>query len=113
MCRSCQNYLPATEFPIPANSRTVGRCHFCCKLDNEARQRESFLKYRLILESLRKSEADYKDDARIVFLVQVMSTRALLIMETGGLDYNFCFVDVTVRKRNRLKAMKTSFCDVQ
>ncbi|XP_042671971.1 IQ and ubiquitin-like domain-containing protein [Centrocercus urophasianus] len=69
-CRSCENYFPATEFPIPANSRTVGRCHFCCKLDNEARQRESFLKYRLILESLRKSEADYKDDARIVFLVQ-------------------------------------------
>ncbi|XP_048793897.1 IQ and ubiquitin-like domain-containing protein isoform X1 [Lagopus muta] len=70
LCCSCQNYLPATEFPIPANSHTVGRCHFCCKLDNEARQRESFLKYRLILESLRKSEADYKDDARIVFLVQ-------------------------------------------
>ncbi|XP_040514509.1 IQ and ubiquitin-like domain-containing protein isoform X6 [Gallus gallus] len=69
-CRSCENYLPASEFPIPANSRTIGRCHLCCKLDNEARRRESFLKYRLILESLRKSEADYQDDATIVFLVQ-------------------------------------------
>lgn len=69
-CRSCENYLPASEFPIPANSRTIGRCHLCCKLDNEARRRESFLKYRLILESLRKSEADYQDDATVVFLVQ-------------------------------------------
>ncbi|XP_021240471.1 IQ and ubiquitin-like domain-containing protein isoform X3 [Numida meleagris] len=69
-CRSCENYLSATEFPIPANSRTIGRCHLCCKLDNEARRRESFLKYRLILENLRKSEVDYQDDAKIVFLVQ-------------------------------------------
>ncbi|OXB71202.1 UNVERIFIED_CONTAM: hypothetical protein H355_010138 [Colinus virginianus] len=69
-CHGCENYLPATAFPIPANSHTLGRCHWCCKLDNEARQRESFLKYRLILENLRKSEADYQDDARIVFLVQ-------------------------------------------
>jgi len=84
----------------------------CCKLDNEARRRESFLKYRLILESLRKSEADYQDDATIVFLVQVMPERALLIMETSGFDYNFYFVDVADRKRNGLKAMKTSSCDM-
>ncbi|NXL89633.1 IQUB protein, partial [Alectura lathami] len=69
-CRSCKNYLPSTEFPVPANSRSTGRCHLCCKLGNEAQQRESFLKYRLILEHLRKSEADYQDDAKIVFLVQ-------------------------------------------
>ncbi|NXC40094.1 IQUB protein, partial [Penelope pileata] len=69
-CHSCENYLPSSEFPIAANSRTIGRCRLCCKLDNEARRRESFLKYRLILENLRKSEADYQDDAKIVFLVQ-------------------------------------------
>ncbi|KFV17157.1 IQ and ubiquitin-like domain-containing protein, partial [Tauraco erythrolophus] len=54
-CHSCENYLPSTEFPI---------------LDNEARRREAFLKYKLILENLRKSETDYQDDAKIVFLVQ-------------------------------------------
>ncbi|XP_069658113.1 IQ motif and ubiquitin-like domain-containing protein isoform X3 [Haliaeetus albicilla] len=69
-CHSCGNHLPSTEFPVPANSRTIGRCRLCCKLDNEARQREGFLKYKLILENLRKSETDYQDDAKIVFLVQ-------------------------------------------
>ncbi|XP_076185980.1 IQ motif and ubiquitin-like domain-containing protein isoform X4 [Aptenodytes patagonicus] len=69
-CHSCENYLPSTEFPVPANSRTIGRCRLCCKLDNEARRREVFLKHKLILENLRKSEADYQDDAKIVFLVQ-------------------------------------------
>ncbi|XP_025968844.2 IQ motif and ubiquitin-like domain-containing protein isoform X2 [Dromaius novaehollandiae] len=69
-CRSCKNYLPSTEFSVPANSRTIGRCRLCCKIDNEARQREEFLKYRLILKNLRESEADYQDDAKIVYLVQ-------------------------------------------
>ncbi|KAM9246548.1 IQ motif and ubiquitin-like domain-containing protein [Leptosomus discolor] len=69
-CHSCENYLPSTEFPVPANSRTIGRCRLCCKLDNEARRREVVFKYKLILENLRKSEADYQDDAKIVFLVQ-------------------------------------------
>ncbi|NXW83480.1 IQUB protein, partial [Alopecoenas beccarii] len=69
-CHSCESYLPSTEFPVPANSCTFGRCRLCCKLDNEARQRDAYLKYKLLLENLRKSEADYQDDAKIVFLVQ-------------------------------------------
>ncbi|KFV59234.1 IQ and ubiquitin-like domain-containing protein, partial [Tyto alba] len=69
-CHSCENYLSSTEFPVPANCRTIGRCRFCCKLDNEARQREAYLTYKLILENLRRSEADYQDDAKIVYLVQ-------------------------------------------
>ncbi|NXU94536.1 IQUB protein, partial [Xiphorhynchus elegans] len=70
-CHSCENYLPSTEFLIPANSHTIGRCRLCYKLDNEARWRESFLKYRLLLENLRKSEADYEDDSKIVSFVQL------------------------------------------
>ncbi|XP_042648465.1 IQ and ubiquitin-like domain-containing protein isoform X1 [Tyto alba] len=69
-CHSCENYLSSTEFPVPANCRTIGRCRFCYKLDNEARQREAYLTYKLILENLRRSEADYQDDAKIVYLVQ-------------------------------------------
>ncbi|XP_023964889.2 IQ motif and ubiquitin-like domain-containing protein isoform X2 [Chrysemys picta bellii] len=69
-CRGCKSYLPSTEFSVPANSRTVGRCRRCCKLDNEARRREAFLKYKLMLKNLRKSEADYQDDAKIVYVVQ-------------------------------------------
>ncbi|NXW64428.1 IQUB protein, partial [Eurystomus gularis] len=77
-CCHCGNYLPSSEFPVPANSRTIGRCHLCCKLSNEAQQREAFLKYRLILENLRKSESDYQDDAQIVFLVQLQDLHYMI-----------------------------------
>ncbi|KAM6302037.1 IQ motif and ubiquitin-like domain-containing protein [Podargus strigoides] len=69
-CQSCENYLPSTEFPVPANSRTIGRCCLCRRLANEAQPQETFLNHKLILENLRKSEADYQDDAKNVFLVQ-------------------------------------------
>uniref|UniRef100_A0A8C6YLB5 IQ motif and ubiquitin domain containing n=1 Tax=Nothoprocta perdicaria TaxID=30464 RepID=A0A8C6YLB5_NOTPE len=69
-CRSCRNYLASSEFAVPASSRTVGRCRLCCQVDNEARKREAFLKYRLMLKNLRESEADYEDDAKIVYLIQ-------------------------------------------
>ncbi|XP_053909856.1 IQ and ubiquitin-like domain-containing protein isoform X2 [Cuculus canorus] len=77
-CYSCENYLPSTEFPVPAISRTMGRCRSCCKLDNEARKREVFFKYKLILKNLRKSEADYEDDAKIVFLVQYQDLQYMI-----------------------------------
>ncbi|NXA98412.1 IQUB protein, partial [Melanocharis versteri] len=77
-CHSCENYLPSTEFPIPANSHTIGRCRSCYQLDNEARQREAYLKYRLILENLRKSEVDYQDNSKIVFLVQLPDLQYLI-----------------------------------
>ncbi|NXG14399.1 IQUB protein, partial [Grallaria varia] len=78
ICHSCENYLPSTEFLIPANSHTIGRCRSCYKLDNDARQRESYLKYRLILENLRMSEADYQDDAKIVSFVQLRDLQYMI-----------------------------------
>lgn len=63
------------------------------------------MKYKLLLENLRKSEADYQDDAKIVFLVQVRSERTLLIMETNGFDYNFSF-GLCMLLRIGLKATK-------
>ncbi|NXU18730.1 IQUB protein, partial [Pardalotus punctatus] len=77
-CHSCENYLPSSKFPIPANSRTIGRCRSCYQLDNEARQREAYFKYRLILENLRKAEVDYQDDAKILFLVQLPDMQYLI-----------------------------------
>ncbi|XP_068020343.1 IQ motif and ubiquitin-like domain-containing protein isoform X3 [Melanerpes formicivorus] len=77
-CQSCKNHLMSTEFPVSARSRTIGRCRLCYKLDNEAQQRETFLKYKLILESLRKSEADYQDDAKIVFSIQHQDLQYLI-----------------------------------
>ncbi|KAG8577465.1 hypothetical protein GDO81_010190 [Engystomops pustulosus] len=69
-CPSCKNYLPSTEFSLSANARTIGRCRKCSKLDNEARQREEFTKYKMLLKQLKKSEADYEDGAKIAFLLQ-------------------------------------------
>ncbi|XP_069812186.1 IQ motif and ubiquitin-like domain-containing protein isoform X2 [Dendropsophus ebraccatus] len=69
-CPSCKSYLPSTEFSLSANARTIGRCRKCSKLDNEARQREEFTKYKMLLKQLKKSEADYGDDAKIAFLLQ-------------------------------------------
>ncbi|NXF90517.1 IQUB protein, partial [Eubucco bourcierii] len=77
-CQSCKNHLASTEFPVPANSHTTGRCRLCYSLGNEARQRETFLKYKLILENLRKSEADYQDDAKIVFSIQHQDLQYLI-----------------------------------
>uniref|UniRef100_A0A8D0HM67 IQ motif and ubiquitin domain containing n=1 Tax=Sphenodon punctatus TaxID=8508 RepID=A0A8D0HM67_SPHPU len=69
-CRGCKKYLPSIEFSMSANSRSVGRCRRCCKLDNEARRREAFLKYKLMLRNLRDAEVDYHDDAKTAFLIQ-------------------------------------------
>ncbi|XP_059703190.1 IQ and ubiquitin-like domain-containing protein [Haemorhous mexicanus] len=77
-CHSCEKYLAPTEFPIPASSHTIGRCRSCYQLDNEARKREAYFKYRLILENLRKSEVDYQDDSQIVFLVQLPDMQYLI-----------------------------------
>ncbi|NWH60570.1 IQUB protein, partial [Geococcyx californianus] len=77
-CQSCEKYLPSSEFPVSAGSRTTGRCHLCCKLDNEAQRREVFFKYKLILKNLRKSEVDYQDDAKVVFLVQHQDLRYMI-----------------------------------
>ncbi|NXI35767.1 IQUB protein, partial [Galbula dea] len=77
-CQSCTNYFPSAEFPLAGSSHTTGRCHACCKLDNEARERKASLKYRLILEHLRKSEVGYQDDAKIVFLVQLQDLQYMI-----------------------------------
>ncbi|XP_074840214.1 IQ motif and ubiquitin-like domain-containing protein [Carettochelys insculpta] len=77
-CHSCKSYLPSTEFSVPANSRTVGRCRRCCKLDNEARRREAFVKYKLMLKNLRKSEAEYQDDAKITYIVQLQDLQYMV-----------------------------------
>ncbi|KFQ34115.1 IQ and ubiquitin-like domain-containing protein, partial [Mesitornis unicolor] len=77
-CHSCENYLTSTEFPIPTNSHTTGRCHLWCKPANEAQRREAFLEYKLILKNLRKSEADYQDDAKIAFLVQQQDLKYMI-----------------------------------
>ncbi|XP_061496133.1 IQ and ubiquitin-like domain-containing protein isoform X2 [Rhineura floridana] len=77
-CLGCKRYLPSTDFAISATSHTVGRCRLCCKLDNEARQREAFLKYKRMLRNLRESELNYKDGAKIAFVIQLQDLRYMV-----------------------------------
>ncbi|KAG8142842.1 hypothetical protein E2320_006033 [Naja naja] len=70
-CLGCKKYLPSTSFAISVSSCTIGRCRLCCKLDNEARKRESFLKYKRMLRNLRDSEMKYNDGAKIAFILQL------------------------------------------
>uniref|UniRef100_A0A4X2M080 IQ motif and ubiquitin domain containing n=2 Tax=Vombatus ursinus TaxID=29139 RepID=A0A4X2M080_VOMUR len=77
-CRSCELYLPSTEFSISSTSYHVSRCRQCCTLDNEARQREAFLKYKFLLKQLYQSEADYEDDSKIAYLMQLQDLQYLI-----------------------------------
>ncbi|KAM4748883.1 IQ motif and ubiquitin-like domain-containing protein [Rhinophrynus dorsalis] len=77
-CPSCKSYLPSTEFSLSANARSVARCRKCSKLDNEARRREEFSKYKMLLQHLKKSELDYGDESRIVFLLQQQDLQYLV-----------------------------------
>ncbi|XP_004677228.2 PREDICTED: IQ and ubiquitin-like domain-containing protein [Condylura cristata] len=76
-CHSCQLYLPSTEFAVTSTSQRIYRCRNCVSLDNEARQRESFLKYKCLLKRLYYSEANYEDDSKIAFLMQLQDIQYL------------------------------------
>ncbi|XP_015980688.2 IQ and ubiquitin-like domain-containing protein [Rousettus aegyptiacus] len=76
-CYSCQLYLPSTEFAISSTSHRIVRCRNCISLDNETRQRESFLKYKSLLLRLYYSEANYEDDSKIAFLMQLQDIQYL------------------------------------
>ncbi|XP_070472559.1 IQ motif and ubiquitin-like domain-containing protein isoform X2 [Equus przewalskii] len=76
-CHSCQLYLPSTEFAVSSTSQRIYRCRHCINLDNETRQRESFLKYKCLLQRLYYSEADYEDDSKIAFLMQLQDIQYL------------------------------------
>ncbi|XP_045420875.1 IQ and ubiquitin-like domain-containing protein isoform X2 [Lemur catta] len=76
-CYSCQLYLPSTEFAISSTSHRVFRCRRCTNLENEAKQRESFLKYKCLLQRLYYTEADYEDDSKIAFLMQLQDIQYL------------------------------------
>ncbi|XP_072050656.1 IQ motif and ubiquitin-like domain-containing protein [Amphiura filiformis] len=77
-CQSCNSYLPSTEFQLSSNSKLVGRCRRCTKLDNDARTRQDFSHFRFMLRSLRKSEENMQDGSRIAFLLQEDDLRYLV-----------------------------------
>ncbi|XP_028397889.1 IQ and ubiquitin-like domain-containing protein [Dendronephthya gigantea] len=77
-CPSCRQYLSSTEFQIGTNSRVVGKCRRCQDLDNDARLRQDFSQYKMMLQSLRRSEELFKDGSKIAFLLQESDLRYLI-----------------------------------
>lgn len=77
-CPSCNAYLPSTEFQLSSNSRVVGRCRKCLKLDNDARLRHDFSEYRAMLKELRRSEESFEDGSKIAYLLQEPDIRYLV-----------------------------------
>ncbi|XP_036912388.1 IQ and ubiquitin-like domain-containing protein [Sturnira hondurensis] len=77
-CHSCQLYLPSTEFAVSSTSHRINQCRKCISLDNESQQRESFLKYKCLLQRLYSSEAEYEDDSKIAFLMQLQDIQYLI-----------------------------------
>lgn len=77
-CPSCNSYLPSTEFQLSSNSKVVGRCRKCTKLDNDARLRHDFSLYRIMLKDLRRSEENVADGSNIAYLLQEPDLRYLV-----------------------------------
>ncbi|XP_067933394.1 IQ motif and ubiquitin-like domain-containing protein, partial [Watersipora subatra] len=77
-CASCNQYLSSVEFQLSTNSRTVGRCRKCRHLDNDARTRQDYSHYRLMLRDLRRLEESYGDDSKVAFLLQENDLRYLV-----------------------------------
>ena len=77
-CPSCNQYLPSKEFFLSSNSRSVGKCRRCNKIDNDGRVRQEFSHYKFMLKALRDSEMEYGDNAKIAFLMQETDLRYLV-----------------------------------
>ncbi|XP_071961222.1 IQ motif and ubiquitin-like domain-containing protein [Antedon mediterranea] len=77
-CTSCNSYLPSTEFLLSSNSKIVGKCRRCKKIDNDGRLRQDFSNYHFMLKSLRKAEEAIGDGSRIPFLLQETDLRYLV-----------------------------------
>lgn len=77
-CPSCNSYLTSAEFPLASNSKIVGRCIKCSRLDNNARLRHDFTKIRCIMQHLRRTEEAYNDHSKFAFIIQDADLRYLI-----------------------------------
>ena len=60
----------------------IGHCRQCKELDNKARAREDYTLYRAMLKTIRKTEENYQDDSHIIFIIQVMDYRGIVMRGT-------------------------------
>ncbi|XP_039268506.2 IQ motif and ubiquitin-like domain-containing protein [Styela clava] len=77
-CPSSNQYLPSTEFQLTSKSRAVGKSRKVQQLDNEARTRQDYSHYRIMLRALRQSEEGYHDNSKIAYLIQEKDLQYLI-----------------------------------
>lgn len=68
LCLGCHRYLCSADL-----SSSAGRCRDCTRLDNIARSRVDFSCFKYILRRLRDDEQQLNEEAKIPFLLQVIS----------------------------------------
>lgn len=73
LCQSCHRILLSTKFNLPAGSHQISRCRRCTALDSVARTRKDVCSYKNMLLRLRVEEQQLNKEARITFLLQVIS----------------------------------------
>ena len=64
--------------------RFVGCCRACRDLDNQARAREDWSMYRVMMKMIRRSEEAQNDNSQIIFLMQEEDIRYLVENIWGG-----------------------------
>ena len=64
--------------------RHVGHCRACRDLDNQARARQDWTTYRVMLKNLRHTEEGQRDQSHIIFLMQEADLRYLVENIWGG-----------------------------
>ena len=75
---SLHSLLSLSLFPYSV----IGHCRQCKELDNKARAREDYTLYRAMLKTIRKTEENYQDDSHIIFIIQVMDYRGIVMRGT-------------------------------
>ena len=83
---TCTSLLLCLSFPLPSRSffpySVIGHCRQCKELENKARAREDYTLYRAMLKTIRKTEENYQDDSHIIFIIQVMDYRGIVMRGT-------------------------------
>ncbi|XP_014673283.1 PREDICTED: IQ and ubiquitin-like domain-containing protein isoform X2 [Priapulus caudatus] len=74
-CRGCGRHLREADYELSANTRVMGRCRDCQRLDNNARRRDDHSLYQTLLRALRRVERSCDSESKIAFLLQVRRGR--------------------------------------
>ena len=70
-CKTCEKYLPSTEFSVSSSNSKIGKCRNCMSIENIAIKRVDYTKFKYMLTKIRNEEQLYGQDSRICYLLNV------------------------------------------